>query len=343
MTVAAGRAMHPELCKRMHELGIGASNDIGGNDVQPSCSHGTLTPLAAGHQSAGDGACSSSQASPHRSALIPRLRLPGSESSDVAVVNVEVNDAKAPLSEATASSPSRAKRKTKAHEDKEQHHDSDLRGLDPNVTDMLLQLEALDARSKSLQKQSAAACDVRRKVPIKERHTSPMTARNPVEAVSKALQKPSMPAGMSEAAALSAADPETDDDSLVTAAATVARQHPLQSLPLGKMAGTPSEPRWPGARGRRDNRLARGPAAASIPMTLGGGHNHLTPKAHQVLDLAPSYADAFSNAPAASTTGDPRRSKAPANVVSLPPLKPSSSAPGCLMHGSWAGAAAHGH
>jgi len=162
--------------------------------------------------------------------------------------------------------------------------------VDPDVDELLLQLDDLDARTEALQ----------------------ITA--PPEAAPKGL-------GTAEA----------DAKSALTAAQAVARQHPLHALPLGLMSGNSSQLRWSSARPRREKRQA-----------------HLIPDA-EVLDAAPSFADVFVDSkfadagPRMATSPESEQhGKVSMNSFSLPPLKPSASAPSCFMRGSWPDTAARG-
>lgn len=95
-----------------------------------------------------------------------------------------------------------------------------------------------------------------------------------------------------------------------------------------------------GARPQHKHRLPR-IAGTDSPWH---GQNRMS-KAQKVLDLAPSFADGFTHTfvdsvdaaqhSGASPSNEPHGKKAATSCVSLPPLKSSASAPGCLVHGSW--------
>jgi len=245
------------------------------------------------------------------SPVVPRLRLPGS--SDMMDDSLAHHNGSSPHTvHASAHSAERpGTRSRSARSARNNVHDvrrslectsegGHGRGLDPDVDSLLLQLDDLDARSKALQMHE-------------ESHRDKVS----VETV----------------------PPEEGQTEKATSVGhAVARQHPLESLPLGLASNGVSENRWPAARCRRDRRPPRSHAIAA---------------SKDALVRADAVSDAFWAAPHKSSQGldyplglptsSRRRSKTSSSCVSLPPLKPSASAPACLIHGGSWHSASRGH
>lgn len=277
--------MHPELQRRMRELGIGLNENGSSSEAEKED-----TPVESfATEAACAGGSSSSTSTPKAP---PSHNEPEGESTEPEK-----------SSKSSVSTP------------KQQPPPSPSAGLDPSVTDLLLQLDSLDARAKALSKKDKSSeVDRPGRTEASIRPTGKASVRS--ESLGE-ISRQRRPAPIAEETG-----EDLDESATCSVAQTVARQHPLQSLALGKPSGGASDVRWHGARGRRDNVPPRPPASV-----------HKAPQPHQVLDVAPAYGEGYPGGFAhsgqhVSSASGPIKGKTAGSCVSLPSLKPSASAPG---------------
>lgn len=295
--------MHPELRQRLRELGIGGhrggvagsgASQVPAEEPEPRASAQAtqVSPAVSEspptHASQASPASQASQPahSKFASAVVPRLRLSsGDESAEVSAQLSRRPDSR------TGSTHEPATQAASCH--RPQPTMSCNAGLDPDVTDLLLKLDDLDARSEALhkiKKPSAAA--------------------------------PKGPLLTAPAETLSAEADAARGKKCTAAPRSAARQPPLQSLRLIAGGGS-SDARWPGARCRRDHRQTRDlDLAPSFADAFDGSYAEPGKIAERK--------DGAHRVSSISSLSEPRGAKAATNCVPLPPLKPSASAPQLL-------------
>lgn len=202
---------------------------------------------------------------------------------------------------------------------------------DPSLDELLLQLGDLDARSRALQKQGesllrqGSTSEPPRRGPGgggREQRGQDRKDEAPAAAGGAAAARRSEGTGTSAASAAGGAGAEATEEA--SAAKAIARNHPLQGLPLQQQRGDDFQR----ARQRRNERPPVAPATpGSNSARCGGKRCRKT-----FVATSPSGAGGSPTPPdSPSSARGPRTS-----CVALPPLKPSSSAPGRLNgESSW--------
>jgi len=209
----------------MRELGISLGNSCEDDvaDVNPSTLPATsLQPAATDVQPPGPNE-ESGRSSCSGSPKVPRLRLPLREDATPADGSSQLDQQGMSNSEPHSQADTCSDRlQGKKDASRSRHGLSSVHssGLDPDVDDLLLQLDALDARSKALQRDKMQKQSAAPKQDVSSRRAEDASQATPPE--------------------------EAEARSKTNAAQSIARQHPLESMRLGFSAG--GDLRWHGAR-----------------------------------------------------------------------------------------------
>eukprot|EP00933_Yihiella_yeosuensis_P044692 TRINITY_DN39952_c0_g1_i1.p1 TRINITY_DN39952_c0_g1~~TRINITY_DN39952_c0_g1_i1.p1 ORF type:complete len:247 (-),score=81.48 TRINITY_DN39952_c0_g1_i1:420-1160(-) len=178
------------------------------------------------------------------------------------------------------------------------NHHSAAHPSGDELDDLLLQLDDLDARSRSLQKEAQRDAAKARKEDVAKKQD-----------LEKETQRKELVGG------------EDERSTSESAAEAIARQHPLQGL-----SNVSSNFKRPAVRQRQ-----KPPAMPHTPSGTSAAKDRL--RCSQ-LQLGTANASGDSSAVPASPASA-RGSRAPGGSIVLPQLKPSASAPGCLISGPW--------
>mmetsp|Transcript_6483 Transcript_6483/g.17512 ORF Transcript_6483/g.17512 Transcript_6483/m.17512 type:complete len:351 (-) Transcript_6483:57-1109(-) len=310
-------ALHPELRSRLQKLGIAIPGlRGGGGSPEPTAATAAARAAPAAAERASTATAAAGDAAPARAsdgeAPAARPQQHGTASADGSLSGRSQLDRGGQLGDLGGETEDASPRADDAHA-----------GLDPGLDDLLLQLGDLDARSKALQKQGEAM--------LRQGSTSEPPRKSGGGGREQRGQDPKGEAPAPEGSAAHARHGEgaaaggagagegagTDAPDEASAARSVARHHPLQGLPLSAQ-----QQRGDDFQRARQRRSERPPVA---PTTPGSSSARCSGRRCRKTFAASS--------PSASPTSarGPRTS-----CVALPPLKPSSSAPGRLTgESSW--------
>lgn len=355
----ANRALHPELRARLSQLGIGISSGLltgdeaggGGSSGSNSAprlgkqeSSSPTSTLSKGSEQRGGITSSGSplRRSPQPAEGLTRRHLLASDKEDCCIDNGKENE------DPEASAPSRGLIKgvkgiVELEVSKVQEAVSPPRTpaklTSSAVDDLLLQLDDLDARSASLTRKDSEAT-LPPKPRSKKNSSAAARGDGDTEAQGAAMAQDlgGYEGTASAGSSTSKARREEAREQRLQKQQQVA--HPLEGMSLntGASAGAAEsdfqQRRGPGQRNRRQLAQVSSPAGISKgDASLGRGA--ASSLAASVLASDPLLRNA-------SATGITKPSSAKTNVregsgLSLPSLKPSASAPSCLMRGPWAG------
>eukprot|EP00927_Polykrikos_kofoidii_P046512 TRINITY_DN40730_c0_g1_i1.p1 TRINITY_DN40730_c0_g1~~TRINITY_DN40730_c0_g1_i1.p1 ORF type:complete len:431 (-),score=89.92 TRINITY_DN40730_c0_g1_i1:108-1400(-) len=354
-----GGELHPELRKRLLDLGIGLSSDLlrsgsgtgavgsrafgarafacGGvsrSGNNRGNSHGrsgeTRPNVAAGYSGAAGGSsgsreCASRRPTARSSPEASRLRSSATpEPSTVSSGKVAMDDEGAALPEHVGDNEHREEEEEKPEDEPKEEQDKDEACAPPKrdeiLDEMLLQLDDLDARSAALQRTSELL------------EQPPATRAASTEAAAMATarrgEEPQSPGHAGSASKGGGGSKMRRSGSL--------RRHPLEGVSLadGKTLASASDfhSRW----GKRPPGLPQAPNQSNvsgISATVAASEDF--PARATGVSSAVAAARRFANSGAASPSAAKigKGQDGSGFVVTLPPLKPSASAPGCLSRG----------